>query len=247
MSYPIDDLDKRIVHALVRDARNTSAPEIAEEMDVSAGTIRNRITKLEEHGVIRGYHAAIDYERCEGLLTNLFRCSTSISEQERLAKHLLRIPGVVNVREVMSGHGNLRVKVVGTDTRDLTRTAQKLTNLGIDIEDEDLLQEEYYHPYHPFGPEEPPEESIPTTLNLTKEDEATITVTAGAPIVGETLQNANQTGLIDEDVLVVAIERDETVITPKGKTTIQSGDIVRVFSHNGIPNETIAVFRNDES
>lgn len=248
MDYQIDNVDKHVIYSLVRDARNTSAPEMAEEMDVSPGTIRNRINNLEERGVIRGYHAAVDYERCEGRLTNLLKCSTSISEQERLAKHLLQIPGVINVREVMTGHGNLQVKAVGTDTRDLTRTARKLTNLGIDIEDEDLLQAEYYHPYHPFGPTDSPEKTVADPFSRTSDDEAvTITVTDNAPIVGETLQNANQAGLIDEDVLIVAIEREGTTITPKGETMIQSGDLVRIFSHTGITRDTISVFRTNET
>jgi DNA-binding Lrp family transcriptional regulator len=37
--------------------------EIAEEVDVSASTVRNRIDRLEEAGVIEGYYPKINYER----------------------------------------------------------------------------------------------------------------------------------------------------------------------------------------
>ncbi len=60
--YPIDDLDRNIIYALQQDARHTSASEIAESLDVSARTVRNRITKLEEAGVIAGYDVDVDYE-----------------------------------------------------------------------------------------------------------------------------------------------------------------------------------------
>lgn len=72
MDPQLDEIDKRIRFHLTRDARRTSAPDIAGEVHVSAGTIRNRIRQLEEREIIRGYHAHVDYERGAGLLTNLF-------------------------------------------------------------------------------------------------------------------------------------------------------------------------------
>lgn len=52
MQARLDDIDRRILYYLRVDARNTTAPMIAEEVDVSAATIRNRINQLEEKGVI---------------------------------------------------------------------------------------------------------------------------------------------------------------------------------------------------
>ncbi|MCF2241071.1 AsnC family transcriptional regulator, partial [Halobacterium salinarum] len=46
----LDDLDRTILHALQRDARSTSSQDIADEADVSASTVRNRIGRLEERG-----------------------------------------------------------------------------------------------------------------------------------------------------------------------------------------------------
>lgn len=40
--YRVDEIDRRIIHALMTNARETSAPMIAEEVTVSAGTILNR-------------------------------------------------------------------------------------------------------------------------------------------------------------------------------------------------------------
>lgn len=45
---PIDDLDRRIIYALQRDARHTATSEIAESLDIPARTVRNRIDKLGE-------------------------------------------------------------------------------------------------------------------------------------------------------------------------------------------------------
>jgi trk system potassium uptake protein TrkA len=62
-----------------------------------------------------------------------------------------------------------------------------------------------------------------------------ITVTVDAPIAGKTISDADEEGLLgdDDDLLVVAIEREGDVITPRGNTEILPGDQVTVFSQHG--------------
>lgn len=55
----LDDLDRRIIAELRRDAR-VSARAVAREVGVAAGTVTQRIARLEEAGVILGYRAVID-------------------------------------------------------------------------------------------------------------------------------------------------------------------------------------------
>lgn len=47
-----NEVDRTILHALWRGARTTTADEMTEAAGVSASTVRNRIKKLEESGVI---------------------------------------------------------------------------------------------------------------------------------------------------------------------------------------------------
>lgn len=248
MPTRLDEIDKRILYYLAEDARNISAPMIAEEVNVSAGTIRNRISQLEDRGVIKGYHAAIDYECADSSLVNLLVCDTSVPDREKLAKQALRIPGVINVRELMTGRGNLHVTVVGADTSDLTHIGRALSELGVDIVDEGLLQREYSTPYQPFGPEEGlAEQSMADFMSLAGDAEVvSLTVAADAPVAGRTLQEANEEELIGVDVLVVAIERENAIITPRGDTTIQPDDLATVFSRDGVSNELLSLF-TDES
>lgn len=68
-----------------------------------------------------------------------------------------------------------------------------------------------------------------------------IIVTPQAPIADLTLQEAAESDLLGEDVLVVAIERDgnSEPITPRGGTRIEVGDVVTVYSGRGaIPSVT---------
>ena len=58
----LDDTDRSIIEVLERDAR-TSLRRIAEEVDVSLGTVSNRVKKLEENGVIKDYREILDSEK----------------------------------------------------------------------------------------------------------------------------------------------------------------------------------------
>ena len=85
----------------------------------------------------------------------------------------------------------------------------------------------------------------PTIVDFMHVDETAevfeIDVTADAPIAGKTLEEAANSGLLDEDMLVVAIAREgvDSPITPRGKTRITPGDRVTVYSAAGaIPSVT---------
>ncbi len=244
MGNRIDAIDEQILYNLALEARHTSAPDIADQVDVSAPTVRNRIRRLEEKGIIQGYHADIDYEKVGGRLTNMYVCSTGDRDREEMAQRILDISGVVNVREMMSGKGDLGVKVVGKDTEDLTQIAQSISSLGVEIDDEDLIYREYFRPYAPFGPRE--EEAVSPVTGVGglagNADVVEIIVRENAPIAGQTLKDANENGLLSADVLVVRINRNEEVITPTGKTRIKEGDFVTLHSRSGISEETLAAF-----
>ena len=69
-----------------------------------------------------------------------------------------------------------------------------------------------------------------------------VLVTDGTPIIDTTRREADARGLLHEDVLVVAIERDHEVITPRGQTTIRQGDVVTVFSESGFTAVVLELF-----
>jgi len=58
----IDDLDRQILTLLQKDAR-LSYREIAKELRIAVGTVYNRIKRLEEEGVIKGFYPKLDYEK----------------------------------------------------------------------------------------------------------------------------------------------------------------------------------------
>src|SRR5688500_17163704 len=55
----IDGIDAKIVTILQSDGRTSNA-EIARQVNLAASAVFERVRKLEERGVIRGYHAQVD-------------------------------------------------------------------------------------------------------------------------------------------------------------------------------------------
>lgn len=147
----LDELDKHIIHSLQRNSRDTSSSDIAADVGVSSSTVRNRIRRLEDLGIVRGYSLDVDYERAGFQLHTLIVCTAPIPERERLAEAALDVSGVVSVREVMTGAENVHITAVGLDGDDLSRIGRELDDLGLEVVDEDIIRNEYDHPYHGFS------------------------------------------------------------------------------------------------
>jgi trk system potassium uptake protein TrkA len=75
-----------------------------------------------------------------------------------------------------------------------------------------------------------------------------ITVAENGPIAGKTLHEAAQEGLIPDDVLIVAVEREgqDPPITPRGDTRIQADDLLTVYSGFGADPELTDLFGHYE-
>ena len=68
------------------------------------------------------------------------------------------------------------------------------------------------------------------------------TVSEGAKIANMTIEQAVSEGFLADEVLVVGIERGGDVLTPKGKTVIQPGDVVSLFSKSPLKKDSLEVF-----
>lgn len=244
MGYHIDDIDRYILHHLVHDARNTSGSMIADKVDVTPATIRHRIHQLEDHGIIQGYHAAIDYERSESLTQLEFTCTAPPADRQHLATECTDISGVVGVRELTTGQQNLRVMAVCTDSDDISRLTRELSSLGLTIEHQAIVHSEHTQPYQPFAPGESNQTASLTDFRSLSggAEVVELTVSADAPIADMTLAEANDAELLPDEVLVVSLERGETIEAPRGDTTIQAGDVVTLFARSSLPNDTLDAF-----
>ena len=55
----MEDLDRQIVRLLAQDGRR-SFTDLAKETGLSVSAVHQRVRRLEQRGVLRGYHAAVD-------------------------------------------------------------------------------------------------------------------------------------------------------------------------------------------
>lgn len=149
--YELDDIDREILYALQEDARNLSSGEIADRTDASSSTVRKRIQRLEDAGIIKGYSADVDYQKSGYPLRMLLFCTAPIPERGELIAEILEIPGVVTVQELVTGERNLLVTAVGESDGDITPVAQELVDLGLTIADEVLVRSHTSAPFDAFS------------------------------------------------------------------------------------------------
>lgn len=147
----LDEVDRGIHHELQKDARDNVASAIADAVGVSPNTVRNRIERLGDDGVLQGYHLHVDYEEAGYQLRVVFVCTVPFADRRELADEALDIEGVVEVTEIISGKQNLWIEVVGTNSDEITAIAERIEELGIDIRDERFVKNVRTRPFDHFG------------------------------------------------------------------------------------------------
>lgn len=123
-NYELDSLDSKILKILQREGRKPYL-EIARELVVSGGTIHQRIQKMEEAGVLKGFTALIDHGRLGSSVTvmvglhlkNAKDCTTVLTMMEKF-------PEVVEAH-FTTGNYSLMIKVA---TRSIQEYYDFLTN-----------------------------------------------------------------------------------------------------------------------
>ena len=112
----IDDNDRKILNIIQQDGRIASA-EIARQVGLAPSAVHERLKKLEERGVVRGYNACIDPKKVGfGLIAFVFvrtnECGDGTDEL------LATIPEVLEVHDV-AGEDSYLLKVRASDPEDL--------------------------------------------------------------------------------------------------------------------------------
>lgn len=153
VSKELDNVDKGILYLLQKDARRNTTEDMAEKVNVSSSTVANRITSLEERGVILGYHPIIKYSET-GLGHHLLLTATvPLQEREKMLDDIMEVSGVISVRELLTNNENLSMEVVGRTSEDVEDTLEALDELGVDIERMEMMKQERTNPYNHFGEE----------------------------------------------------------------------------------------------
>ncbi|HTO75742.1 MAG TPA: Lrp/AsnC family transcriptional regulator [Thermoanaerobaculia bacterium] len=116
----IDGQDAAIVTILQENARTSNA-EIARQVGMAPSAVFERIRKLEERGVLKGFHAQLDPHAVGlPLLAFVFVRSNERAGGVSTAEKIARIPEVLEVHHV-AGEDCFLVKLRAADPEDLGR------------------------------------------------------------------------------------------------------------------------------
>ena len=128
----VDKIDRRII-AFLKDNCRKSRREIAKELNISPQTVQNRITALEEKGVILGYtiltnEKKLGKEVTAFILIKLDRARKTWSFTE---SHLLLRLNELEITELhhITGDSDVLVKVITRNLDSLEHIILKVVNL----------------------------------------------------------------------------------------------------------------------
>ncbi len=125
----LDARDLDIIAALQDDARATYA-DVAARVGMSASAVHERVRKLEQAGVIRGYRAVVD-PRALGLFVTAVIAATPLDprQPDDLPNRIAEFPEVEDCYSV-AGEANYLLKVRTKTTGDLEDLIRRLREEG---------------------------------------------------------------------------------------------------------------------
>lgn len=123
----LDEKDARILEILQKDGRTTNV-ELARVVELTPSATLERVRKLEERGLIKGYTAVVDPHGLDlGLLAFVFMRVDDrddvLGRAESTAEALAALPSVLELHH-LAGEDCFLVKVRAKDTDDLYRILQ---------------------------------------------------------------------------------------------------------------------------
>ena len=124
----LDSIDRRILAELQVDGRMTNV-ELARRADITAPPCLRRMRRLEEAGIIRGYHADTDPARLGWEITFFAIVGLESQKETVLRGFEEQVAAWPEVREchMIRGGGDFLLRLVARDTAHENALTQKLT------------------------------------------------------------------------------------------------------------------------
>ncbi|MEM7801186.1 MAG: Lrp/AsnC family transcriptional regulator [Chloroflexota bacterium] len=125
----LDDVGWKLLRELQRDAR-LSYTELGQRVGLSSPAVTERIHKMEEAGIITGYHTRINFEKV-GLPVMAIVHIKALGWQRTQARmaQIEQIPEVVELYR-STGDDSMYVKVISSSVDELTRIVCQLSKFG---------------------------------------------------------------------------------------------------------------------
>lgn len=125
----IDEVDVRILELLQEHGR-IKRSRIAEEVDMSVPSVSERMRKLEERGVLTGFHATVDPKRLNYDITAFIRVTVDGSRHyDDFVQEAMELDEVQEVHSI-TGEGSHILKIRTRNTTTLERLLSKVQSWG---------------------------------------------------------------------------------------------------------------------
>ncbi len=124
----LDEIDRIILRELQWDGRMTNV-DLAKKADISAPPCLRRVRRLEESGVIRGYHADTDPTKLGYEITFFAVVGLESQKEAVLSAFETEVSAWPEVREchMIRGGGDFLLRLMARDTAHENELTQRLT------------------------------------------------------------------------------------------------------------------------
>ena len=96
----IDTVDRKLLIELLKDSR-VSLRKLAEEMNVSPATLHNRLFRLVQEGVIKGFTALVDYSKLGYTLTSIIMAKVDGKHLVEFEREIANLDNVIAVYDIV--------------------------------------------------------------------------------------------------------------------------------------------------
>ena len=122
----LDEIDNQIINLLIEDARLTYS-EIGEKVGLSRVAVKNRVSALEEQGIIKGYHADVNPMEAPKMMTFVAVIKTRADSYDLISEALEQEACVVTLCK-MSGDNILHAICVADSMAEMNNFAWRVRN-----------------------------------------------------------------------------------------------------------------------
>lgn len=125
----LDDIDVKILEILQKKGR-TRRNDLAEAVGLSLPSVSDRLRKLEESGIIAGYHAVLDPQKMGKDLTAFI--FVTVDSSKHFTQFIDHARGLDEVLEchAITGEGSHLLKIRTTGTTSLEKLLAKIQSWG---------------------------------------------------------------------------------------------------------------------
>lgn len=124
----LDDTGWQILSLLQENAR-LSFRDLGKKVGLSAPAAAERVRRMEEAGIIRGYHAEVDLEKLGLSLLAFIRLNVPMEDSNYIAEQLKGIPEILECYRVL-GVDTFLIKVSVPSVEHLERVIDRLKRYG---------------------------------------------------------------------------------------------------------------------